>query len=83
MALTAKNQIIRSNLRLVVLIAKRHVGRSNNFFQLVIDANMSLIRTVEKFDFSRGNKFSTYASWAVMKNFSRTIPDGLDQANAA
>jgi RNA polymerase primary sigma factor len=74
-ALTVKNQIIRANLRLVVSIAKRHVGPSNNFFELVSDGNMSLIRAVEKFDFSRGNKFSTYASWAIMKNFARTIPE--------
>ncbi len=74
-ALAVKNQLIRSNLRLVVSIAKRHVGPSNNFFELVSDGNMSLIRAVEKFDFSRGNKFSTYASWAIMKNFARTIPE--------
>ncbi len=74
-ALAIKNQIIRSNLRLVVSIAKRHVGPSNNFFELVSDGNMSLIRAVEKFDYSRGNKFSTYASWAIMKNFARTIPE--------
>jgi RNA polymerase sigma factor (sigma-70 family) len=74
-ALAVKNQIIRSNLRLVVSIAKRHVGPSNNFFELVSDGNMSLIRAVEKFDYSRGNKFSTYASWAIMKNFARTIPE--------
>jgi RNA polymerase sigma factor (sigma-70 family) len=74
-ALSVKNQIIRSNLRLVVSIAKRHVGPSNNFFELVSDGNMSLIRAVEKFDYSRGNKFSTYASWAIMKNFARTIPE--------
>jgi RNA polymerase sigma factor (sigma-70 family) len=76
-AVAVKNQIIRSNLRLVVSIAKRHVGPSDNFFELVSDGNMSLIRAVEKFDFSRGNKFSTYASWAIMKNFARTIPDEL------
>jgi len=74
-ALALKNQIIRANLRLVVSIAKRHVGPSNNFFELVSDGNMSLIRAVEKFDFARGNKFSTYASWAIMKNFARTIPE--------
>ena len=74
-ALAVKNQIIRANLRLVVSIAKRHVGPSNNFFELVSDGNMSLIRAVEKFDFSRGNKFSTYASWAIMKNFARSIPE--------
>jgi RNA polymerase primary sigma factor/RNA polymerase sigma factor len=76
-AVATKNQIIRANLRLVVSIAKRHVGPTDNFFELVSDGNMSLIRAVEKFDFARGNKFSTYASWAIMKNFARTIPDEL------
>jgi len=74
-AVAVKNQIVRANLRLVVSIAKRHVGQGENFFELVSDGNMSLIRAVEKFDFARGNKFSTYASWAIMKNFARTIPD--------
>ena len=74
-AVAMKNQIIRANLRLVVSIAKRHVGPTENFFELVSDGNMSLMRAVEKFDFARGNKFSTYASWAIMKNFARTIPD--------
>jgi len=74
-AVATKNQIIRANLRLVVSIAKRHVGLMDNFFELVSDGNMSLMRAVEKFDFARGNKFSTYASWAIMKNFARTIPD--------
>ncbi|MBX6313414.1 MAG: sigma-70 family RNA polymerase sigma factor [Isosphaeraceae bacterium] len=74
-ALAVKNQIISANLRLVVSIAKRHVGPNNNFFELVSDGNMSLIRAVEKFDYARGNKFSTYASWAIMKNFARTIPE--------
>ncbi len=70
-----KNEIISANLRLVVSIAKRHVGPVENFFELVSDGNMSLIRAAEKFDYARGNKFSTYASWAIMKNFARTIPD--------
>lgn len=69
-----KNQIVRANLRLVVSIAKRHVNSTDNFFELVSDGNISLMRAVEKFDYSRGNKFSTYASWAIMKNFARTIP---------
>ena len=76
-AVALKNQIIRANLRLVVSIAKRHVGPLENFFDLVSDGNMSLIRAVEKFDYARGNKFSTYATWAVMKNFARTIPDEI------
>lgn len=73
-AVKVKNLIVQSNLRLVVSIAKRHVMASEDFFQLVSDGNMSLIRAAEKFDYSRGNKFSTYASWAIMKNFARTIP---------
>ena len=74
-AVRTKNQIVQSNLRLVVSIAKRHVSATDEFFELVSDGNMSLIRAAEKFDFSRGNKFSTYASWAIMKNFARTIPE--------
>jgi RNA polymerase primary sigma factor/RNA polymerase sigma factor len=73
-AVATKNEIARANLRLVVSIAKRHVTPDQNFFELVSDGNMSLLRAVEKFDFARGNKFSTYASWAIMKNFARTIP---------
>ncbi len=69
-----KNEIARCNLRLVVSIAKRHVTPDQNFFELVSDGNISLLRAVEKFDFARGNKFSTYATWAIMKNFARTIP---------
>jgi len=76
-AVAMKNQIVRANLRLVVSIAKRHVGSADNFFELVSDGNMSLIRAAEKFDYARGNKFSTYASWAIMKNFARTIPDEI------
>jgi RNA polymerase primary sigma factor len=72
-ALAIKNEIIRANLRLVVSIAKRHIGPSNNFFELVSDGNMSLIRAVERFDASRGFRFSTYASWAIMKNFARWL----------
>ena len=74
-AVEVKNQIVQSNLRLVVSIAKRHVGSGDELFSLISDGNMSLIRAVEKFDFARGNKFSTYASLAIMKNFARTIPD--------
>jgi RNA polymerase sigma factor (sigma-70 family) len=73
-AVLVKNRIVQSNLRLVVSIAKRHVASTDDFFSLVSDGNMSLIRAAEKFDYSRGNKFSTYASWAIMKNFARTIP---------
>ena len=74
-AVEVKNQIVQANLRLVVSIAKRHMKSSDDFFSLVSDGNMSLFRAVEKFDYARGNKFSTYASWAIMKNFARSIPD--------
>jgi RNA polymerase sigma factor (sigma-70 family) len=74
-AVKIKNEIVQANLRLVVSIAKRHVSGTEDFFALVSDGNMSLIRAVEKFDYSRGNKFSTYASWAIMKNYARTIPE--------
>jgi len=70
-----KEMLINANMRLVVNIAKRHAAQTDNFFELLSDGNMSLIRAVEKFDFGRGFKFSTYASWAIMKNFARTIPD--------
>lgn len=70
-----KDLLINCNMRLVVSIAKRHAAQSDNFFELLSDGNMSLMRAVEKFDYSRGNKFSTYASWAIMKNFARSIPE--------
>lgn len=70
-----KELLINCNMRLVASIAKRHVSPTKNLFELMSDGNVSLIRSVEKFDFSRGNKFSTYASWAIMKNFARSIPE--------
>ncbi len=74
-ASAVKNQIIRANLRLVVSIARKHLtGGPQGLFELISDGNMSLMRAVEKFDYSRGFKFSTYASWAIMKNFARSVP---------
>jgi len=74
-AVEMKNEIVRANLRLVVSIAKRHATRSEDFFELVSDGNVTLMRAVEKFDYGRGNKFSTYATWALMNNYARTIPN--------
>jgi len=70
-----KSKLIKANLRLVVSIAKRHIGWGDQFFAIVSDGNVSLIRAVEKFDFSLGNRFSTYASWAIIKNFARSVPE--------
>jgi RNA polymerase primary sigma factor len=74
-ALAVKDALISANMRLVASIAKRHTGGNDNYFELLSDGNLSLIKAVEKFDYSRGNKFSTYASWAIMKNFARSIPE--------
>ncbi|MCY2944136.1 MAG: sigma-70 family RNA polymerase sigma factor [Planctomycetota bacterium] len=73
-AVRVKELLISANMRLVVNVAKRHSAHTENFFELLSDGNISLIRAVEKFDYSRGFKFSTYASWALMKNFARSIP---------
>lgn len=70
-----KNEIVSANLRLVVSIAKRHVGPYSNFFDLISDGNFSLLRAVNKFDYTRGNRFSTYATWAITRSFARSIPD--------
>jgi RNA polymerase primary sigma factor len=70
-----KDLLVKANMRLVTSIAKKHSAQTDNFFELLSDGNMSLLRAVEKFDFGRGFKFSTYASWAIMKNFARSIPE--------
>lgn len=74
-AARVKNEIVQANLRLVVSIAKRHVRPDQDLFELISDGNVSLMRAVEKFDYMRGFKFSTYASWAVIRNFARSIPE--------
>lgn len=76
-----KNQIVQANLRLVVSIAKRHVQPRQDLFELISDGNVSLMRAVDKFDYTRGFKFSTYASWAIMKNFARSIPESRRHAD--
>ena len=72
-ALAIRNQIVRANLRLVVSIAKREVGAHDDLFERVSDGNYVLIRAVERFDYSRGNKFSTYATWAIRNHFARAF----------
>ena len=70
-----KNQITQANLRLVVSIAKRHLSPALDFFEIISDGNVSLMRAVDKFDYTRGFKFSTYASWAIIRNYARLIPE--------
>jgi RNA polymerase sigma factor (sigma-70 family) len=70
-----RDRLINCNTRLVASIAKKHAGAFDNLPELMSDGTISLMRAVEKFDYGRGNKFSTYATWAIMKNFARSIPD--------
>jgi RNA polymerase primary sigma factor/RNA polymerase sigma factor len=78
-AVATKNQIIQANLRLVVSMVKRYVSDTEQLFDLVSEGNESLMRAVEKFDYTRGFKFSTYASWAIKKNYARSYAKEMKQ----
>jgi RNA polymerase primary sigma factor len=73
-ALAVKNQIVLANLRLVVSFVKKLIRPGQDFAELVSEGYFALIRAVEKFDFSRGNRFGTYASWAIMNGLLRDPP---------
>ncbi len=80
-----KRTIIESNIGLVVRIAQKHLATGANLSELISEGNLSLMRTVEKFDYSRGYRFNTYASLAIAKDFARKVPAQarrLDRSNA-
>jgi RNA polymerase primary sigma factor len=78
-----KNQIVRANLRLVVSVSRKHLRPGLSLMELISDGNLTLIRAVDSFDSHKGNRFSTYATFALMKGFARSVPQMLARGHDA
>lgn len=76
-----KNKLVQANLRLVVSVAKKYIGSHTDLFEKISEGNISLMRAIDKFDYTRGFKFSTYATWAIKKNFIRSYSDTIKQSD--
>ncbi len=82
-SIATKNQIVQANLRLVVSVAKKHVRNGVALMELVSEGNITLMRAVESFDTHKGNKFSTYATLALMKGYARSVPQMIGKTRKA
>jgi RNA polymerase sigma factor (sigma-70 family) len=82
-AVEVKNDIIRANLRLVVSVARKHLRAGVSLMELISEGNLTLMRAVESFDVHKGNKFSTYATLALMKGYARSVPQLLSTSRSA
>ncbi len=80
---SVKNQIVQANLRLVVSVARKHLRPGLSLMELISDGNVTLIRAVDSFDTHKGNRFSTYATFALMKGFARSVPEMLSDGHGA
>ena len=82
-AVAVRNCLVVTNLRLVVHLSSRHLAATRPLDELVSDGTVSLMQAIERFDYTRGFRFSTYASWAIRKNFAKTIPHQIQVRKAA
>jgi RNA polymerase primary sigma factor len=81
-AVAVRNRLVLANLRLAIFLAARHMTHGATLDELVSEGSVSLMQAIEKFDYTRGVRFSTYASWAILKNFAKTVPRLAEAARA-